>query len=104
MLKNLSVAAGVEKYALTVILHQRGKSPGLGQSRGLSKCVVENRDAIGGLTCAKGRKQKNNQHKITSKSKSHDVLLQRRQNWRAPLSSGIVAPVNVPCQGHVGTA
>src|SRR5216683_1199134 len=77
MLKNLSIPASVEKYPLTAKLDQRGESPGFGHSRGLPKCVVENRDAIGGFTFAKGWKQKNSQQEITRKSKSHDVLLQK---------------------------
>jgi hypothetical protein len=77
MLKNLGIPACVEKDPLTAELDQRGESPGFGHSWGLPKCVVENRDAIGGLTLAKGWKQKNGQQEITKKSKSHEVLLQK---------------------------
>src|SRR5580658_762084 len=76
MFKNLGIPASVEKYPLTAKLDQRGVSPGFGHRHGLPKCVVENRDAIGGLSLAKGWKQKNSQQEITKKSKSHDVLLQ----------------------------
>src|ERR1700735_727775 len=76
MLKNLSIPTSVEKYPLTAKLHQRGESPGFGHSHGLPECVVENRDAIGGLTFAKGWKQKNCQQENTRKSKSHGVPLQ----------------------------
>src|SRR5579864_4220509 len=81
MLKNLSIPASVEKYPLTAKLDQRGESPGFGHGRGLTKCVVENRDAIGGFTFAKGWKQKNSQQETTRKSRSHRVLLQSK-DWQ----------------------
>src|SRR5271166_4241785 len=80
MLKNLSIPARVEKNPLTAILHQGGKSPGFGHSGGLSKCVIENRDAIGGLTLAKCWEQKNSQQEIATESKSHDVLLRKARS------------------------
>src|SRR5271155_3046861 len=78
MLEKLGIPASVEKYPLTAKLHQRGESPGFGHGRGLPKCVVENRDAIGGFTFAKGWKQKDSQQETTRKSRSHGVLLQSR--------------------------
>jgi hypothetical protein len=75
MFKNLGIPACVEKDTLTAKFDQRGESPGFGHSRGLPKCVVENRDAIGGLAHAEGWKQKNGQQEITKKSKSHELLL-----------------------------
>src|ERR1700733_1037285 len=92
MLKNLSIPASVEQYPLTAKLDQRGESPGFGHSRGLPKCVVENRDAIGGFTCAKGWKQKNSQQEITKKSKSHDALL-RKARWERANIVGDCNPV-----------
>src|ERR1700733_1955979 len=86
MLKNFSIPASVEKYPLTAKLDQRGESPGFGHSRGLAKCVVENRDATGGFTFAKGWKQKNSQQEITKESKSHAVFLQKARSERANIA------------------
>src|ERR1700685_2630432 len=89
MFKNLSIPAGVKKYPLTAKLDQRGESPGFGHGRGLPKCVVENRDAIGSFTFAKGWKQKNSQQETTRKSRFRGVFLQSRigeaQYWHCSL-------------------
>jgi hypothetical protein len=68
MLKNLSIPANVEKYPLTAKLDQRGESPSFGHGRGLPKCIVENRDAIGDFTFAKGWKQKNSHQETTRRT------------------------------------
>src|ERR1700730_15557386 len=92
MLKNLSIPASVEKYPLTAKLDQRGESPSFGHGCGLPKCVVENRDAMGGFTFAKGWKQKDSQPKNTRKSRSHGVLFQK-QDRRGAIFSGHCSPM-----------
>src|ERR1700691_1083971 len=102
MLKSLGIPASVEKYPLTAILHQRGESPGFGHSRRLPKCVIENRDAIGGFCCTKGWKQKNRQHEITKMSKSHNELLQKARLEKANIVadySSLECVLPRPCQG-----
>src|SRR5271170_244424 len=103
MLKNFSIPARVEKYPLTAILHQRGKSPGFGHSRGLAKCVVQNRDAIGALTFAKSWKQKNSQAENPRKSKTHDVLLQKARSQRANIVAHCSPVESVLPRSRTGT-
>src|SRR5580698_10022607 len=99
MLKNLSIPASVEQYPLTAKLDQRGESPGFGHRRGLPKCVVENRDAIGASAM-----QRDGNRKTASKKLRKRRNLMRysfpKQDWRGLISSGIVAPWNVSCQGR----
>src|SRR5215469_6578353 len=63
MFKNLSIPTRVEKDPLALVFHQRGVSPCFRRGWRLAKRVVQDRDAIVGLTSTQTRKQKERKHK-----------------------------------------
>jgi len=74
MFKNLSIPTRVEKDPLTLVLHQRGVSPCFRHGWRLAKRVVQDRDAIVGLTSTQTRKQKERKHKTQRDTGSQVVL------------------------------